>query len=171
MCWMPHMVNSAVKVVMISMEPQWNITESLPTTSPHLTSRHISTPRLSSFTRLWHQEVLQADFQRGWYRSEFSLYLFLPFLTFRESVCTLCCGCESFSCIGPSLPDDSSSPQSVVLYTLCAAEALDFSQQRLPATAHRPGPKTAGWWFKRARVRKPETTLYFLLHLHHLLHV
>lgn len=70
--------------------------------------------------------------------------VFVSFIMSRKGVCALCCGRESLSCVGPSLLDDSSPPQSFVLRTLCATETLDFPKQRLPATAYSPGQKTAG---------------------------
>lgn len=63
MCWMQLTVNCAVRAVMISMGPQWNTTESQPTTCQHLTFHLFSTLLLISFTRLWHREVLQAASQ------------------------------------------------------------------------------------------------------------
>lgn len=70
------------------------------------------------------------------------------FMFRRKGVCALCCRRESLCCIGPGLPDDSPPSQSSVLCALRATETLDFSKQRLHATANRPGQKAAGRPYK-----------------------
>lgn len=146
MCWMQHTGNCAVREVMIFMAPRWNTTESRPMTCQHLTFHLSFTLLLSSFTRLWHQEV--KPHEMTWVRWHWietpCVYPVFTFMLSRKGVCALCCRCESLSCVGPGLPHDSSPPQPSLLYSLCATETLDFSKQRLPATAHSAGPKTAG---------------------------
>lgn len=82
-------------------------------------------------------------FLRGDIEQKPPVFIYVSFMISRKGVCALCCRCESLSCVGPGLPDDLSPPQSSVLYTLCATETLDFSKQRLPATAYSAGQKTA----------------------------
>lgn len=142
--------------------------ESRPTTCRHLTFHLFSTRQLSSFIRLWHQEVLHVatlqhyietvnDNIGGWG------YLSLRCLMIsRKGVCALCCGRESLSCVGPSLPDDSPPPHSSVLCALCATEALDFPKQRLSATAYSPGPKTAGERVEWAQIKQSKEQTYII---------
>lgn len=72
------------------------------------------------------------------------VFVVFVFLICRKGVGALCCGRESLRSAGPGLPDDSPSPHSPVFGALRAAETLDFSKQRLHATAHRPGQRAAG---------------------------